>query len=270
MKRPLLKYLFYATLLDAYQDYLYSDRIYSEYWGFSENPPMTEDEFHEKQRLSLLDRINRVPFDSEKADRGTAFNEIVDCLILNRKSEKMQVESIKTPSVNPDTKETEWRTTAIKATLNGRTFTFPVSICREFSDYYKGALPQVYTEAILPTVYGDVLLYGYLDELMPVSIHDIKTTTRYTAGKFRNHWQHIVYPYCLNKNGNEIQDFEYNILLINEKKGGVTYETFTEHYSYLAGRDIPLLTKHVEDLIEFIDAHRDTITDLKIFNKHEG
>ena len=41
----------------------------------------TEEEFEEIQRLSLIDTINRVPFDSEDADRGTAFNEIVDCFI---------------------------------------------------------------------------------------------------------------------------------------------------------------------------------------------
>jgi hypothetical protein len=251
-----LKYLFYATLLDAYQDYLTSDKIYSEYWGFSENPPMTEGEFHEKKRLELIDRINRVPFDSEKADRGTAFNEIVDCIILGKKSEKMEISSNKETGI-------------ITAAYNGRTFTFPVSICREFSDYYKNAIPQVYTEAILPTRYGDVQLYGYIDELMPASVHDIKTTSKYTTGKFKNHWQRVVYPYCLQSEGNDISDFEYNVLLINERVNGDTYETFTEHYAYVADRDIPLLTEHVESLIEFIEFHRDMITDRKIFNLHE-
>jgi hypothetical protein len=49
--------------------------------------------------------------------------------------------------------------------------------------------------------------------------------------------------------------------------GGNTYETFTEHYAYVAERDIPLLAGHVEGLIEFIEAHREVITDRKIFNK---
>ncbi|MDR1222354.1 MAG: HNH endonuclease [Tannerella sp.] len=269
MKNRQLNYLFYATLLDSFQDYLSSDKIYSEYWGFSENPPMTEEEFHEKKRLELIDKINRVPFDSEKADRGTAFNEIVDCLILGKNSEKMQIKSIKTPYTNHSyTAETEWRVTAIKANYNNREFVFPVDVCREFSGYYKGAIPQVYCEAILPTRYGDVKLYGYLDELMPASIHDIKTTGKYSAGKFKNHWQHIVYPYCLQSDGSDISDFEYNILLINERVSGNTYETFTEHYAFVSGRDVPKLTEHVESLIEFIEMHRDVITDLKIFNKH--
>lgn len=261
MKKP-LKYLFYATLLDAYQDYMDSDKIYSEYWGFSENPPMTEEEFHEKKRLELIDRINRVPFDSEKADRGTAFNEIVDCLILNKKSDKMQIDRI--TDINDNT-----LVTGLRACYNNRQFTFPVALCREFASYYKGALTQVYTEAMLPTRYGDVQLYGYIDELMPASIHDIKTTGKYTAGKFKSHWQKIVYPYCLQSEGNNVSDFEYNVLLVNERAHGDIYETFTEHYAYDAGRDVPLLTAHAESLIEFIEFHRALITDRKIFNKHE-
>lgn len=257
MKEQLLNYQFYATLLDAYQDFLCSDKIYNEYWGFSENPPHTEEEFHEKKRQDLLDRINRVPFDSEKADRGTAFNEIIDCMILNQKSDKMEIYS------NRETR-------TITAEYNSRIFTFSIDICKEFADYFAGAIPQMFVEAVLPTKYGNVKLYGYLDELMPMCVHDIKSTGKYSSFKFKEHWQHRVYPYCLNENGIYVNDFEYNILLINERKSGDTYETFTENYTYEPERDIPLLTAHVEGLIEFIEAHRDVITDLKIFNQHTG
>jgi len=259
MKKQQLKYLFYATLLDAYSDYLHSDEIYQEYWGFSENPQYSEDEFREKQRLSLIDRINRVPMkweDSEKADRGSVFNEIVDCMILGKKSEKMEI------SCNREVG-------TITAIFNERTFTFPISICREFASYYKGAIPQVQTEAVLNTKYGDVMLYGYIDELMPSSVHDIKTTGKYSVGKFRNYWQSVVYPYCLNANGNQVSDFEYNVLLINSRVSGDTYETFTEYYNYVPDVDIPRLTAHVESLIEFIEGCRDMITDKKIFNQVE-
>lgn len=75
------KYRIYATLLDAFGAYLNSDVIWDKYWGWSENPPHTPEEFHEQQFQELIDRINRKPFDSEAADRGTAFNEIIDCMI---------------------------------------------------------------------------------------------------------------------------------------------------------------------------------------------
>lgn len=253
-----LSYLFYATLLDSFQNYLSSSEIYQKYWGFADEPEFSEEEFEQKQFLSLIDRINRVPFDSEPADSGTAFNEIVDCIILKRKSTKMEVESIKQDSA----------IVAFKAILNEREFIFPAALCFEFANYYKGAVPQVRTEAVLPTKYGDVLLYGDMDEVMPTAIHDIKTTKSYTAGDFKDHWQHIVYPYCLNQNGNSVFDFEYNIAVINRlKSGAVNYTTHTEYYAFNPETDIQRLTKHVEGLIDFIETNKELITDRKIFNK---
>ena len=70
-------YRIYATLLDSYFNYLNSDVIYERYYGWSENPPYTEEEFRQKQFQELIDRINRRPFDSEAADKGTAFNEVL-------------------------------------------------------------------------------------------------------------------------------------------------------------------------------------------------
>jgi hypothetical protein len=247
------QYNIYATLLDAFQGWLSSSEIYQEYWGFSEEPAKTEEEFEQEQLQSLLDRINRVPFDSEAADKGTAFNEVVDCIIEHRISHKMDITS------NP-------ATGTITAVYNNRTFVFPTSACVECAKYYKGAATQVYTDAVLNTKYGDVLLYGFIDELMPESVHDIKTTSKYKAGKFRNNWQHIVYPYCLNNNGNKVNDFEYNVVVLN----GMNYSTFTELYTYQPERDIRRLTEHVELLIEFLMANRDKITDKKIFNQHEN
>lgn len=87
-------YRIYATLLDSYFNYLNSDVIYERYYGWSENPPCTEDEFRQKQFQELIDRINRKPFDSEAADKGTAFNEVIDCMVENRKSETVQVEKV--------------------------------------------------------------------------------------------------------------------------------------------------------------------------------
>src|SRR5574343_653915 len=87
-------YKVYATLLDSFMDYQDSDAIWDKYWGWSEDPPHTPEEFHQLQFQSLIDRINRVPFDSEAADRGTAFNEVVDCMIEHRKSEKVEIERV--------------------------------------------------------------------------------------------------------------------------------------------------------------------------------
>lgn len=247
------RYRFYATLLDAFWNYLNSDIIYNRYWGFSENPPHTEDEFHELQFQELIDRINRKPFDSEAADKGTCFNELVDALIENRKPKNIEVERVTDDSGN------NW----YHAIYNNRTFTFPVSLCTEFSSYFKGALTQQRVEAILPTTYGNVLVYGLIDELMPTTVHDIKTTSSYSVGKFKNHFQHLVYPYALMQNGNDIRIFEYNIVEFN--KGGYPVDTYTETYVFNPERDIPILTNHCEEFVRFLEENKELITDKKIF-----
>lgn len=258
------KYLFYATLLDSFQYYLSSSDIYMKYWGNSENPSKTEEEFEKESFQDLIDSINRVPFESEAADRGTAFNEVIDCIIENRKSDKMVISRVTSLStdIEPNSGEAFETTTGLKAVYNGRTFIFPIGLCMELANYYKGAVCQVFCEAPIETRFGTVLLYGYIDELLPTSVHDIKTTGNYKHGKFANNWQHIVYPYCLNESGNEVFDFEYNIVYFDKER----FSTHTEHYNYVPERDKRKLINHLEEFIQFLETNRSLITDKKIFN----
>ena len=272
-----ISYRLYATILDAFHGYVNSDIVWEKYWGWSENPPHTPEEFHELQFQELINRINRVPFDSEKADRGTAFNEVIDCMIENRKSEMIHVERVY--KVNRfgacdevgkplyyDEEQTE-KVIALKATYNNRAFNFPISLCKEFADYFKGALTQQRVEAILPTASGNVLVYGLIDELMPTTVHDMKTTGNYYVGKFKDHFQHLVYPYALMQNGSDVRTFEYNVVVFN--KGGYVDGTYTETYVFNPERDIPILTNHCEDFIKFLEENRELIIDKKIFNIQE-
>lgn len=280
-KQP--KYRFYATLLDTYMNYVESDAIWQKYWGWSETPPHTPEEFRQSQFQQLIDRINRVPFDSEAADKGTAFNEVIDCMVEHRKSEKVQMERIVEPDVithvmgqvdncDPDERwaDVEFvdnpnagKIIGVRARYNDRVFDFDIKLCREFADYFKGALTQQFVSAILPTAYGDVEVYGYIDELMPLSTHDIKTTGKYEVGKFKNNSQHLVYPYCLYRDGSDVRLFEYNVAEI-DKYG--RWQTFTETYVFDPVRDIPVLTDRCESLIRFIEENKHLITDKKIFN----
>ena len=240
------KYLFYATLLDSYQNFLDTSKNYAKFYGgCRDNPPRyTEDEYADKCFKELIDRINRVPFDSEAADKGTAFNKIVDCLI----------EGGVPSEVCPYSIEKGY----IFCVYNNRNFAFKEELCREFAEYYEGAVSQLFVKAPLKTKYGVVELYGYIDELMPFSVHDIKTTKKYEAFKFRNHWQHYVYPYCLWFRGDDVRYFEYNVTDFTS--------TFTESYEYVPERDNSVLLAHVESFIEFLEANRKLITDKKIFN----
>lgn len=254
MKEQRPKYLFYATLLDSFQGYIGSSEIYQKYWGFSEDPPKSEFEFEQEQFQSLIDRINRVPIDSEPADRGTCFNEIIDCLIDGKKSEKVELVSDKS-------------TDSILAKYNNREFIFPLSACRKVANSYSGAITQVLTKALLDTKYGFVELYGYIDELLPTSIVDIKVKGKYEAFSFKDNWQHRVYPYCLEKEGINLSEFRYDIYVLD--KNNQIREEHKEIYLYSPERDIPALVEHCEGLIELIENNRHLITDKKIFNEHQ-
>ena len=70
-----IKYNIYPSLLDAYQRYLDSNSIYNKFWGFSDNPEFSEDEFSEQCEIDFMNKINRVPIPWEKTenmDSGTA------------------------------------------------------------------------------------------------------------------------------------------------------------------------------------------------------
>ena len=128
--------------------------MYQKYYGFSETPPYTEVEWDEKMERELIDKINRVPFESEASDKGTAFNEIIDCIVENRKSTIMEV------TVNRELG-------IIYVSYNSHLFEFSIELCKEFANYFNGTLTQQRVSDVIQTCYGLVEVYGVIDELMP-------------------------------------------------------------------------------------------------------
>lgn len=244
------KYNIYATLLDTFQNYLDSDKIYSRYWGNSENPPHTPKEFEQLQYQAVLDRINRVPFDSDAADRGTCFNEIIDCIVERRKSDKMELLSTDT---------------TIKAKYKEKEFIFVRSQILDAAKVYKNAVSQVLCLGILKFDDIEINLYGYIDELFFSKVVDIKTTSRTPqAFAFRDHWQHRVYPYCLNEMGAKIDTFEYHHYVLNEQNNITAF--VIEPYPIDLDRIKPDLINICTLFTQFIELNKEKITDKKIFN----
>lgn len=281
----------YATALDAFRQYLDSDEIWEKYWGNSENPPHTPEEFKQKQYDDLINRLNRVPFENEATAKGTAFNELIDAIVENRKPNDMEVSrAYKTYTtteianklscrqedldrlINSDGCNIKYDNgkccyvdfdefTGYNVEYNEYKFFFPIDIVRHYKNIYDKAIPQYKASGIMFTMYGRVELYGYIDELMPMSIHDIKTTKNYSSFMFRNHYQHLVYPYCLIQEGMNIHRFDYDVTDFN----GV----YTETYYFNEERDIPKLREFVEEFLEFLFENKSVITDKKIFNEYE-
>ena len=279
MSQP--SYKIYPSLLQKFQSLLDVDIEVNDYWNIDSDGEYkrTADELSDKYETELLMMINRVSDGPiEAASKGTAFNEIVDCLIENRGSSRDDI-VIRSVWYDPsckmvitgdpdDIKDKSGLEKVIEASLDGFTFYFNKSFCREASEYFKGSIPQYLCSAILPTQYGDVLLYGYIDELREDKVYDIKTTGRYQYGKFEKGWQKDVYPFCLVESGDcsEISEFEYTVFVLKKLKDEpITGTMYRECYTYSHEMAKQRLTQMCERFIEWLEAHRYKITDKKIF-----
>ena len=276
-----LSYRFYPSLLDKFHKYLNIDSALEDFLYLGEdgkwhkNYSETTDEYHftpeEVEALvkqELIDSINRVPFESEAADKGTAFNAIIDCYV----HKKEHVPDERNPYQIRGDQEANTIQVYFPETdiAPERSFLFDRSWCVEQSNYFKGSVSQLFVSAILPTKYGDVELYGFIDELRRDVVYDIKTTSRYEFGKYSHGWQRHVYPYCLIASGQmqSVKAFEFTAYAL---KGGtsrtplISGTQFPEYYTYNHEQSTRLLTAHCEAFIQFLDANRELITDKKIF-----
>lgn len=293
-------YRFYPTLLDKFQtfldttaeDYFYQDEDGKWHKNYSE----TEDAFHYSQeevdallKQELLDAINRVPHEpSEPASKGTALNEIVDCIIHNKKSDNKNIliKSLKGVDVKREFGCTDevgkpiyydyWfehiKVPCIFAEIDGFSFYFDKDFCKSIAEYFKGSLSQVFTSATIDTEFGEVELYGYIDELRENKVFDLKTTSRYEFGKYSKYWQRHIYPYTLIESGacTEINSFEFTAYAL---KGGtsrtplITGVQYAEVYQYNHEQSKMLLKNICERFCQFLEDNRDLITNKKIFNE---
>lgn len=258
-------YRFNASLLNAFQGLLDSEALWEEFYGSSEEPKYTLEEWYAKQEQELLDGINRVQSEPiEAADRGTCMNEIVDCIIEHRKPvDKIGIQSIRDP---------EGRPLSIAATLNGFRFVFDANLCMELASYFRGSICQHLCEAIIETAYGPVILYGYSDYIRRDVVYDLKTTGYYKYGKYESGWQKDLYPWCLIESGelDRVSGFEYTAVKLSG--GGVkdpiiTGEVFREWYDYNHPAAGDRLRGICEALVLWVEQHREQITHPRIFNK---
>ena len=266
-----LRYRIYPSLLDKFEDYLRADEEAESYFNVDRDTgeyKRSPEEIEAELKQSLIDAINRVPFSSEAADKGTAFNALIDSMIHREK----HIPSEREPYQIIGDKETNIVQVTFSETdlAPMRNFLFDRKWVIEESEYFAGCISQLYVSATLPTRYGDVELYGYIDELRKDVVYDIKTTSKYEFGKYEHKWQRHVYPYCLIASGQmeSVSAFEYTAYQL---KGGtsrtplISGTRYPEYYTYDHGKTVTLLTAHVERFIEFLEANRGLITDKKIF-----
>lgn len=275
------------SILDAFQSYLDCEALYEKFFGHSEEPSQTYEEYEQQKFQELIDKINRVPFESEAASRGSCLNEIVDCIVMRTKSTRDDI-TIKTLSSfdklcedgawdmveNKPLAYEQWFETIRQPCLwaqNGKfEFYFDISFCKQVAAYFKDSLCQIYTEAPIETKYGKVLLYGYPDYVRENKVYDLKTTSKYEFGKYSKYWQQHVYPYTLIESGKmtEVQTFEFTAF---QMKGGTARspliygDMYPEVYVYSHEASTKALRGICEQFTEFLTNNKHLIKDEKIF-----
>lgn len=183
----------------------------------------------------FIGKLNGVKTRSEAADKGIALNTMVDEVASGALYPARQ-------------KDGHYR-------YQG--YEFACDVVDYMASTYRGAFSQHYTEAVLETRKGNVLLYGFVDEILPGETHDIKGTGEYEYPSYLHGWQKIVYPFCLEQQGIHCPDFTYMI---------TDYDAvYREDYRYDPERDIPKLVLFCEELIDFIETHRKRILNKKLF-----
>jgi hypothetical protein len=278
MEKRRNKYRIYPSLLIGFQNLLDYEQVAEEDWNrVSESAhergeyldrevgdyKLTPEEMYLKLECDLLDSINRIDgVYSEAADKGTAFNEIVDCLIEHRKSKRGDCRIFST--------EVGCGRKVIRCMIHDFVFDFDVDLCKRVAEYFKGSVTQYRAEATIDTEYGEVELYGFIDEWVGNKMYDIKTTGRYSWGKFERGWQRWVYPYCVVESGDttEVESFTYLVVeWAYQRKGeplmakGIHEETYT--YDHAEARR--KIRRMCEWFIMWLEARRDFIQDRRIF-----
>lgn len=250
-------YNFYPSILDTFYNYINCSKTYQKFWGNSESPSKSVEEYEQECFNQLIDRINRVPFESEAADKGTAYNELIDCIIEKRKSEIITIERIK---------GMQGETISFNVGYKNQLFSFDYNSAMFISQTLHNAICQELIEANLQTSKGLVRLYGYADYILPNKIIDLKTTSaQYQTFKYRENNQHLVYLYCLQQKGIDITLFEYLILQFG--KGINEDKIYTEYYNFDSNKesDLSILQNNCTHFIDFLESNKHLITDKKIF-----
>ena len=305
-------YAFSPTLLDAFQhmldtkaeDYFYQDETGAWHLNWNETEEtlhFSEEEVDALLKKEFLDRVNKVPMPpSEAASKGTAFNEIVDCLVkkckptnpaiiiktirsgqdlydarLNKArldngdiGEKIFLEEIK---LNDSMEQfAKIGMPFIYVALDGFEFFFDKTFCLDAAEYFRNSICQYYTKSLLETSNGIVELHGYIDYLRQDRVFDCKTTKQYTFGNYQKKWQRYTYPFTLIESGmmNDVNSFEFTIYVLS---GGtsrtplISGKQYKEVYTYDHEQARMILTQQCERLVEFLDVNRENITNEKVF-----
>jgi len=268
MSKP--KWRLTPSLLGKWTDLVNSDRDYELIYGDADDPSVSPEDFYAKREQELIDAINRVPFVSEAASKGTALNELVDCLVENRKpAEGIKVFRICDPQAQEVFHQDIVR--ALRVEIDNFCFFYDMNLVRSLADYFKGSICQYRCEAVLETAFGPIILYGDADYIRQDIVYDLKSTSRYSAyGKYSEGWQKDLYPWALTESGDVtgISGFEYTVVPLSKDRDNIiSGEIKKEYFAYDHNASTGRLRAVCEAFVPWLEEHRNLIVHKRILNE---
>lgn len=253
------RYRIYPTLLDGYHRMTMAE-------GQQE---------HDEREQELIQRINRVPSEpSFAASRGTALNNIVDAIVKGERI--VQFPNYTGDGINNDAdmyRTGDPENPVLGTMVDGFEFTFAEGLVLDIADRVHDAVCQPLLSSTIVTAFGDVELYGYADYIIADTIVDLKTTSEYTVGKYRENWQHRIYPLLAVSSGmmERVYQFQYLVVEMKGTKQPFDGKIYTEDYNGPLFKAEAELRAFLEcDFLPWLESHRDKITDNRIFNNQQN
>lgn len=249
----MIKYRIYPTLLDSYEYMCEADT--------EEEARRREDELIQK-----LCRVHTEP--SYAASKGTALNNCVDAVIMGKAVDLTlaQWES------GEETESGVFRTGTPEAPelatkVDGFAFRFSEELVLDLADHVGDAVCQPFLSSTVDTEYGEVELYGFADYVNRDTIYDLKSTAAYTAGKYRKHWQHRIYPLIAVKSGKmeRVHEFQYLVVEFGKSvKMPFDGSVFSE--SYMGAASEAEVVRYLEFyFLPWLEMKRPLITNDRVF-----
>lgn len=187
--------------------------IIDSYFYYKQNE---NEEKNEELFFRIIDKINKKPQpQSEAAARGEEFKQLLDGM------------------TKPASEDYVMKDGTI----------IPYEVLNELFVQTAGSVKEVFLARMLPTKYGNVRLYGFVDNLKQDMVLEVKTTSRYEFGKYEESCQRYAYPFVVG------DDFDCSMIrfLVTDFKS-VYHEDYTP-----TPNDVPKLVSMVEEFIDFLN-----------------
>ena len=115
---------------------------------------------------------------------------------INKKAEFLQTEAMHRGTAFHDLTSGKLNIQPKNGIYQVEWFKFDAKVVEEVQSERTGAFHEQFVGREIPSQWGNVWLYGYVDDIFPLEIKDMKTCRQYYQEGYSDSWQWKTYLYC--------------------------------------------------------------------------